>query len=897
VATPDTPDTLPPDEAGTVGRMIIGRFRVEQILGRGGGGEVLLAQDTLLHRRVALKRLGSDEGKDATRRTSVLREARRASQINDRRIAAIYDVLELDDDVLIVMEYVEGTTLRARMTGPVPLEEFWGLASQCLEALAAAHAHGVIHRDIKPENLMLAADGQIKILDFGIARHTETPAGATGTVPLTTTATGERVISGTPQYMAPEACYGGRIDERTDIFSLGVVFYELLTGLQPFMGPTLDVVFQRVMTAIPPPVAEANPAAGPALSEAIAKMLAKDPDHRQASCREVLEDLVRARAAVGTVPAPHPPAARPAAPARRAPRRAILAVAMVVVAVAAGLVLGPGRHWLQPALPADRNLAVLAPMTPGATDDFANFALGAIELLHGRLQRHQAEPGFQIASFREGVEAHLQTADDAHKVLGTNLVLTTTLAQGTDRFRATVALQDAVRGRTLHSRTIETPASQPFDFLDGIERESVAMLGLAGGRAQAAPPPRVRGPGTLRFLAQGIGRLRRAQTEADARRAADDLELACRAEPEAALARAWLATAQLRTYTLGKDRGWLDRAGVSAREAIGLDSTCAEAHRSLASVLEAAKDAPASLVELRRAVELNPNDDDACYRLGRTHHRIGRTEEEKGIYVATIARRPHCWQPYWWLGLWNFREGHVEEAIAAYRQMIRRAPDLYRGYESLGGVLVLHGDYTRAIDTLRHSIALRPSKIAFDNLGTAYFNTGRLDDAIAAYNQSFQFGFATYGSWVNLGDAYYWLRNRQDQAAEAYRQGIRLGREEAADRAQRGVTFDVMIPANLATVFPKLGAPDSARVYLNRALEADSTNAMVMCCAALTFWQLAEKDRAIKWLVKAVQGGYPVAWLRDSPVFREWRDQEGFRALIADAASPQAAPHAEGGRQ
>jgi hypothetical protein len=102
-----------------------------------------------------------------------------------------------------------------------------------------------------------------------------------------------------------------------------------------------------------------------------------------------------------------------------------------------------------------------------------------------------------------------------------------------------------------------------------------------------------------------------------------------------------------------------------------------------------------------------------------------------------------------------------------------------------------------------------------------------------------------------------------------------------------------MIPANLATVFPKLGEPDSARVYLRQALDADSTNAMVMCCAALTFWQLAEKDRALKWLVKAADGGYPLAWLRDSPVFREWRDQEGFRALIANAASSEAA-HAGG---
>jgi tetratricopeptide (TPR) repeat protein len=785
------------------------------------------------------------------------------------------------------------------MTGPVPLPEFWPLATQCLEALAAAHAHGVIHRDIKPENLMLAADGQIKILDFGIARRTKTP-GASAATAATATATmtaGGRSIAGTPQYMAPEAHYGGPIDQRTDIFSLGVVFYELLTGLQPFAGPSLEAVFQRVMTATPRPVAEVSPDVGGELSDAIAKMLAKEPAHRQASCREVMDDLARARTVVTTPASGRPTTALGTADARRRGRWVVAAVAFPLVAVgAATLLLGLGTRWLGGSLPADRNLAVLAPATPGATDDFAGFALGAVELLSRRLQRHQAQPGFQLASFQEGVEEKRASATDAHKVLGTNLALTSTLEQRTNVLRARLELWDATRDRVIRTRVIEVPIARPFDLLDRIYAEAATMAGLAPRSAGASDDIGVSGTGTLRFLVQGIGRMRRAQTEPEARRAVEDLELACRTDPGAAAARAWLAGAQLKVYQAGDDHAWLDRAELSAREAVALDSTRAEPHRFLAAVLASARKAPESLAELERACALNPTDDDGCYFMGRTQGRVGEPERERDTYLATIARRPHCWKPHWWLATWHFRQGHVEESIRAYQQMIRRAPDLYRGYESLGGVLVLHGDYDRAIDTLQHAIALRPTKIAFDNLGTAYFNTGRLTDAIAAYNQSFQFGFANYGSWVNLGDAYYWLRNRQDQAADAYGQAVRLGREESQTRAQQGRSFDVMIPANLATVFPKLSQPDSARVYLRRALDADSTNTMVMYCAALTCWQLQEKDRALNWLVKAVRGGYPVGWLRDSPIFREWRDQEGFRALIADAG-PQTSPHAEGGRR
>jgi serine/threonine protein kinase len=163
------------DPTGDSGHVLLGRFRIEKTLGRGGMGEIFLAHDRLLNRLVAIKRLSADGADRTIRRNAILREARRASQINDRRIAAIYDVLDLGDDVLLVMEYVDGTTLRQRMRDPVPLDEFWSLATQCVEATAAAHAHGVIHRDLKPENLMLTKDGSIKVLDFASRSEPKAP--------------------------------------------------------------------------------------------------------------------------------------------------------------------------------------------------------------------------------------------------------------------------------------------------------------------------------------------------------------------------------------------------------------------------------------------------------------------------------------------------------------------------------------------------------------------------------------------------------------------------------------------------------------------------------------------------------------------------------------------------
>ena len=317
---PPAPEWSPGQAAVPQGRVLIGRYRIEKTLGQGGMGEVVLALDTLLNRRVALKRLHPTGEDRKSLRNSILKEARRAGQINDRRIASIYDVLDLEDEIVLVMEYVEGMTLRQRMAEPVPLETFWEIANECVEGLAAAHAHGVIHRDIKPENLMLTGNGQIKILDFGIARRTESAS------PTTTLTSGESTsqrIAGTPQYMAPEAHLGATIDERTDIFSLGVVFYELLTTRRPFEGATFAAIVDQVLNATPPPVTETNPAAGFALSGTVAKMLAKQPAERIATLPEVKEQLARARldsAPPGAfVPAAglRPRTATPRAPAAR----------------------------------------------------------------------------------------------------------------------------------------------------------------------------------------------------------------------------------------------------------------------------------------------------------------------------------------------------------------------------------------------------------------------------------------------------------------------------------------------------------------------------------------------------------------------------------------------------
>jgi serine/threonine-protein kinase len=892
VHAPDTPEPESGAAQG-LGRVFVGRYRVERVLGRGGMGEVLLAHDTLLRRLVALKHLRTDGPQAADMRHAILTEARRASQVSDHRIAAIHDVLDLGDDVLIVMEYVEGETLRERLREPMPLEAFWRLSRECVEALRAAHAQGVIHRDIKPENLMLTRGQEIKILDFGVALRGGRHAGEAAPDDSTTSIEQARRPAGTPRYMAPEAHYGGHIDERTDLFSLGAVFYEMLTARHPFAGGGYATVLDHIMNSPPEPASRVNPAVPESLSGVLERMLARDPGQRYPSCEEVAEALAHAHS-LGTEPAPAAPAAagRALGPSRRERRptpesaervpsgHASRVLALLGVA-AAGILTW--RVFDGPSLPNERTIAFLLPSTPGDDEDFAAFALGTVELLASRLARHQDRPGFQLQPFSDSRAERLTSVPDARPLLGANLAVVSAFEQRDNALAARLELREPVRGRRLGERTVRMPRAQSVMWADSLYRVALELLGLESHPTGVESDLGVRGAGTLRLLAQGIGRLQTSESEADLSRARDELETACQSEPEAALPRAWLATAWVKSYQQAKEPRRLEPAERSAREATEVDPDRPEGHRVLGETLVLLKRPREAEAAFRKACALDPARDEAWMGYGRSRRLLGDPAGERAIYEAAIASRPHAFRPRWWLAHWHVQQGHVDSAIAAYREMIRRAPDFSKGFSSLGGMLVQAGRYDPAIDTLRRALAIRPTANAYTNLGTAYFNTGRLNECVDAYNQAFQFGGDGYAHWFNLAEAYHWLKGRPDQATEGYANMVRLGRKQMQADAEEGKAPDPMIPANLATVFPKLGHPDSARFYLGRAIAIDSVNVLVRYRAALTHWQLGDRRRALDWLERAVAGGYPPAWLRDSPVHRDWRGEPRFTALLKDA--------------
>jgi serine/threonine protein kinase len=292
-------DALAAGEAEAVVGRKIDHFQVLSLLGRGGMGEVYLAEDVMLGRKVALKFLPAEFTADADRLRRFEQEAKTASALNHPNIVTIYEIVREGELRFIVEEYVEGRTLRQRLaTGRLPVSEALDIAVQTASALSAAHEAGIIHRDIKPENIMLRSDGYVKVLDFGLAKLTQQPEPdaeerATAEIAdcLSQITAEASAVMGTVGYMSPEQARGMRVDTRTDLFSLGVMLYEMVAGRAPFVGDSVTEVAQSILEEEPPPLDQVSPEAPDELLRIMDRALRKERAGRYQTAAEMRRDL------------------------------------------------------------------------------------------------------------------------------------------------------------------------------------------------------------------------------------------------------------------------------------------------------------------------------------------------------------------------------------------------------------------------------------------------------------------------------------------------------------------------------------------------------------------------------------------------------------------------------
>ena len=857
----------------------VGRYEVHSLEGEGGMGEVYLAWDTRLHRKVALKRLSPSLHDDPGHRRRFLKEAERAASLTHQNIASMHDVVEHDDEIFLIMEFVEGRSFDDFIDKRLRIPELLDLATQITEALEAAHECNIVHRDVKPSNIRVTDTGQVKILDFGVARRMPGSLDDSRTATEDTTSRGS--VVGTPAYMAPEILIGMGADPRSDLFSLGLVLYQALTGRHPFLSDTFATTVGRIINEPHTPAGQLNSRIPLELERILDKLLAKDREERYATASDVLVDLRRVRNQF----TPHTPIlTRPVWRRRLSWKRwlgygAAALVVFAIVLLAIPTTRGPITHWISPIpLPALKHVAVMPFEAASADADHAALALGLSEKLTSDLARltteHTdllvAQPSridrFGVSSVREGEEE-----------LGTTLVLHGSLEDHDRTYRLQVVLEGANRLR--REATVEAPSNDPFVLHARLLETVVGILEVdwtESERRALRQDFETHDRAACSFLLRGQGYLRNREDESSLEKAITQFDSALRLEPDCAAAMAGLGLAQWRMGELVGGEEHPDLAIQSCEEALRLDGQLVAGNVCLAEIFDGVSRFEDAAAELERAHHLDPTNDEVLSEAQAALANLGRFSEAESLLLNAIARRPNDWRPRYDLAyLYAVDLGRHADAATELEEAARVAPRIFRVHSFLGAEyaeLMRYEDATRALET---SLEIRESNVnAHNNLATAYFFQRNWSDAAEHYGRAIELGYEDPTMWGNLGDARYWSPGEREQAEDAYERALQLA-EEQEERPDGDMT------AKMAVWTAMLGRPEEALARSREAVEMAPQSPSVLMKAARVYDQLGDPASAVDWIARALTAGYQIERLLADPTFDELREHPEFERILS----------------
>lgn len=851
----------------------IGRFVICSKLGAGGMGEVYRAEDTKLKRMVALKRIAPKLRSDQNYRRRFLREAEYASRLNESHIASIFDVMEESGETFLVMEYVEGQTLRHRLAQPLGFEEFQTIATQCAAALAAAHERHLVHGDIKPENIMLTPTGQVKILDFGVAKVLPEKD---HTAALDQDTTWSRVLGGTPSYMAPEVLLEKIPDGRADLFSLGVVFYEALTGTQPFHADSFIATSKRILEEVPPAVSHFNSRFPAELDRIVGKLLEKDPNDRYATAADLLVDLRALQK-----PRSKSPQSRPVFRARLLKQFATASgVAIVILTVLMSVPSARQRFesWFGiHSVVAEKLVAVLPFTVADGNTQVTSFSDGLTETLTTKLTQLTVDPVLQVVPAAEVQRKHVKTKDEARSEFGATTVVEGTLQRSGDQVRIDLALVDTRTRQQMRAESLTIAASDPFAIQDRIVNAAVEMLELD-------VPPRERetleAHGTevataYDYYLQGRGYLQNYDNVKNIENAISVFDRALQLDSDYALAYAGRGDAYWLLYESTKDPQWVEDSRRDCDRALNLNKQLSAAHICLGTIDKGTGHYSEAATEFERVIETEPTNDRAYLELAEAYERLGKSAQAEATYRRAIKLRPHYWAGYNWLGVFYYRGAHYQEAVEMFEQVVALAPDNVRGLYNLATAYISQGRYVDAVVFLKRSIAIRPAATAFTDLGNAYFYLRRFDAATEAYEEAVKLNDADVLLWWNLGDGYYWSPGRRGEAVGAYRHGISLAKTKLSINPKDGYTLGIA-----AVCYAMLGDKKQALESLQEALRISPGDPEMLFKAALIHNQFGNISQALIWLEKATSAGFSRSTIWNTPDFDHLHNDPRFQKLL-----------------
>ena len=836
----------------------VGHYRIIREIGSGGMGDVFLAEDTELGREVALKFLRSDICRDEACRVRFKREAQTAAKLSHPNIVTIYEVSEYRERPFLVMEHVEGRSCQELIKrDDMDIEKIIDFTRQISEGLQEAHDNGIIHRDIKPSNIVIDSRGRCRLLDFGLAA-------VQGTEKITRSG----YAIGTAGYMSPEQVNGEEADQRSDIFSLGVVLYEMITGRQPFIKDAGAATLHAIVSEQPEPMARYKTGITPKLQQVADKALEKDRDMRYQHVGDMLADLKRIKREMSLNSNETSEVYVISRPARRFPWLLPGSLIVSLLILALMMVLIPAnrdsikRLFGINIVPPKKHLAVLPFVNVGDNKINQAFCDGMMETLASKVtQLEQFQDSFWVIPASEVRESGIISAGQARRAFGVTLAVTGSVQLAGDEVRMTVNLIDAVNNRQLRSIIIDALLSNLAALQDSIVFEVAEMLEVqvlpegqrlltAGGTID---------PRAYEFFLKGRGYLQHKNRE-NLDSAIVLFKRALARDTLYALAYAGLGEAYWSMYLADNDQRWIEPALDNCRRTMEISKHVPAAHVTMGLIYAGTGRYEEAIEQFKTAISIDPAIHEAYRRLADAYQSVNMVSEAEATYREVIRLKPDYGKAHYDLGLFYLYLGRFEDAVKQMDMVVELLPESDSTYNNVGALYYYYGQKDNARGMWERSLEFRPNYGAYSNLGSYHFMEHNYAEAAGMYEKALELNSRDYQVWANLASVYNQIEGMEQKAQETFRQAIGMA-EDIREVNPRNPE----LLSHLAELYAMTGDGDMALPLINQALDMAPGNIMIMARAGIVHEKLGDRDNALELISKALDGGFPYSYIECLP--------------------------------